>query len=72
MHWIDYGLSVLKSSIIRELVPSSGSYDISMLFEALSISGKLEACETKERYYEIGSEIGLEAFKAFLMKNDPQ
>jgi len=70
MHWIDYGLSILKSSVIAEFVPFSGRYDLGMLFEALSISGRLEAFETQERYYEIGSETGLRDFEAFLLNND--
>lgn len=72
MNWIDYGLSILKSSVIAELVPFSASYDLGMLFEKLSISGRLQACETQERYYEIGSETGLNDLEKFLNKRDSQ
>ena len=70
MHWIDYGLSILKSSVIADLVPKSGSYDLGILFETLSTMGRLEAHVVQDRYYEVGSEIGLRELEAFLNNED--
>ena len=66
MKWIDYGLSIVQSSVLMEYVQADIPSDISSLFESLSKKGKLQAYLSDERYFEIGSESGLEEFEKYI------
>jgi MurNAc alpha-1-phosphate uridylyltransferase len=59
LRWIDYGLSVLDASVVAERVSSGEEADLSELFAALSAERSLAAYEVEERFYEIGSPVGL-------------
>ena len=58
MTHIDYGLSILSKTSFDDY-PLGKSFDLSIVFESLSIKGELAAFEVRERFYEIGSEEGL-------------
>ena len=69
MHWIDYGVSALKSGIIEREVPSGEVYDLSVLYNRLSTHGDLAGFEVAERFYEVGSISGLRDFEEWLEKS---
>ena len=58
MHHIDWGLEMLKATVVaaRSL---EKPWDLAELYEELSISGHLEGYEMGCRFYEIGSFEGL-------------
>ena len=66
MTYIDYGLSVLTRETIMERLPAGTVIDLAQLLHALSVEGKLRACEVFERFYEIGSPQGLDDFAGFI------
>lgn len=59
MNHIDYGLLVLTSETIRDLVPSGQVADLAPLLTSLSRGRRLAAYEVSDRFYEIGSEEGI-------------
>jgi NDP-sugar pyrophosphorylase family protein len=59
MRFIDYGLSVLRADIVRELIPRQERHDLAGFFQTLSRQGRLGAFVATERFYEIGSPDGL-------------
>jgi NDP-sugar pyrophosphorylase family protein len=59
LEWIDYGLSALERWIVEERVPSGVESDLADLFRQLSNDRLLAAFEVGERFFEIGSPIGL-------------
>lgn len=66
MRHVDYGLSVLKRSVIEDYVPPTGKADLADVFERLSREGRLAAYEVAQRFYEIGSPAGLADLEDFL------
>lgn len=66
MKWIDYGLSVIKSHAVLTHLPEGKACDIAEMFEVLSLAGRLQAYLSTERYFEIGSVIGLEELEHHL------
>jgi len=72
MEWIDYGLSIVQSSVLAEYVQADIPSDISSLFEGLSKKGKLQAYLSDERYFEIGSESGLAQLEKYLFTRKSQ
>ena len=69
MHYIDYGLGVLKSSVLQTY-PAGQSFDLSKVYNELSIAGELAGYEVFERFYEIGSLQGIEATRAYLGRTE--
>ncbi len=69
MNWIDYGVSALKREVIDREVPCGEVYDLSVLFNQLSKNGELAGFEVEERFYEVGSILGLKDFEEWLEKN---
>jgi NDP-sugar pyrophosphorylase family protein len=59
LEWIDYGLSALKRSVVEERIPREGESDLADLFRQLSEARLLAAFEVRERFFEIGSPVGL-------------
>jgi hypothetical protein len=59
MLWIDYGLSVVTSDSVFKHLSQGRESDIALMFERLSIEGRLQAYVSSERYFEIGSVTGL-------------
>ena len=67
MQHIDYGLSAFR----RELFdPAPEFFDLAILFNGLSLQGKLAGFEVKERFYEIGSPQGLSDLEHYLEERE--
>jgi NDP-sugar pyrophosphorylase family protein len=66
MRHVDYGLSVLRQSVIVDYVEDDVSADLADVLNQLSASGLLAGFEVTERFYEIGSPSGLVDLERFL------
>jgi NDP-sugar pyrophosphorylase family protein len=67
MTYIDYGLGILRASVLMqysEKIP----FDLSKVYNQLSIDEQLAGYEVFERFYEIGSHQGLEDTNSYLLK----
>lgn len=67
MHYIDYGLGLLQSSVLRAY-PDDGAFDLSKVYNDLSLAGELAGYEVFERFYEIGSHQGIVDTQAYILK----
>ena len=67
MHYIDYGLGILNSSIFSGY-PVDQSFDLADLYHDLSVKGDLAGYEVNERFYEIGSMDGLKETEDYFSK----
>jgi len=65
---IDYGLSVVSARVVREHVPPDTVSDLAGLFTHLGERGMLAGFEVHERFYEIGSEVGIADLEAMLAR----
>jgi NDP-sugar pyrophosphorylase family protein len=59
MHHIDYGLGVFRHAAFQKLLPGSVK-DLAEIYQELLAQDQLAACEMEERFYEIGSLVGIE------------
>jgi MurNAc alpha-1-phosphate uridylyltransferase len=66
MDYIDYGLSVLRTSAVETNTPPEGSSDLGDVFNELSRRGELAGFEITTRFFEIGSPAGLEDFTQYV------
>lgn len=66
MHFIDYGLSAFRQSVILDEFPSGATADLAGLFHRLSVRGDLAGYEVTQRFYEIGSLPGIRDLEEFL------
>jgi NDP-sugar pyrophosphorylase family protein len=66
MHFIDYGLSILKANLISEYIPAAVFYDLASFFNALSRQNRLNGFEVHDPYYEVGSQAGIDRLNQFL------
>jgi NDP-sugar pyrophosphorylase family protein len=69
MHYIDYGLSILSSSIIK-VYNINDHFDLSDLYHELSIMKKMAGFIVSERFYEIGSFDGISDLEKYLKVNE--
>jgi N-acetyl-alpha-D-muramate 1-phosphate uridylyltransferase len=67
MRWIDYGLGAFRSSAFQ-IVPDGKSYDMASLYQSLLQQGGLAGFEIKDRFYEIGSFVGLKETADYLTR----
>ncbi len=67
MHYIDYGLSLLKSSVF-ETYADGQAFDLAELMGRLAREKKLAGYEVHERFYEIGSPTGLAELEMILRR----
>lgn len=67
MHYIDYGLGLLQSGAL-EAYPARQSFDLSKVYNDLSLAGELAGYEVFERFYEIGSHQGIADTQAYLLE----
>ncbi len=67
MHYIDYGLGVLKSAVLQAY-PAIHSFDLSKVYNDLSLAGELAGYEVFERFYEIGSHQGIADAQTYLLE----
>lgn len=69
MQHIDFGLGLLHSSVLTRY-PVNQKFDLSIVYNELSLAGNLAGFEMFERFYEIGSRQGIQDLKVyFLGKN---
>ena len=64
MRHIDYGLGVFRESVFAALPPGPG--DLAEVYQSLLVRGELAAIEVTERFYEVGSHVGLAEFQQFV------
>jgi NDP-sugar pyrophosphorylase family protein len=57
--YIDYGLGLLKAEILKAL-QDDAVIDLAEIYHRLSLAGQLAAYTVHERFYEIGSPVGLQ------------
>jgi MurNAc alpha-1-phosphate uridylyltransferase len=68
MAYIDYGLGVVSAKVFLQC-PVDKPFDLADLYQTLSNKRQLAGLEVHERFYEIGSHIGLkETEEYFLIK----
>jgi len=67
MHYIDYGLGLLQGATLQAY-PAGQSFDLSKVYNDLSIAGELAGYEVFERFYEIGSHQGIADTEAYLLE----
>jgi N-acetyl-alpha-D-muramate 1-phosphate uridylyltransferase len=67
MHYIDYGLGLLQGAALQAY-PTGQSFDLSKVYNDLSLTGELAGYEVFERFYEIGSHQGIADTQAYLLE----
>jgi len=70
MHYIDYGLSVLRRDILDGI--STDVFDLATLFHELSLRDQLAGFEVDRRFYEIGSPEGLRDFEGYVQAGEAE
>ena len=65
MHHIDYGLVILKAPVF-DIYPAGKPFDLSEVYNQLSIKQDIYGYEVFERFYEIGSPKGIRDMESFL------
>lgn len=65
MTWIDYGLSVLRRRVV-ETIPPGVVVDLGDVYRELSARGELAGYEVSERFFEVGSQAGIEELEQYL------
>jgi N-acetyl-alpha-D-muramate 1-phosphate uridylyltransferase len=70
MNYIDYGLSICKKDIFTKL--TYNMFDLAEVFTSLSKESQLDFYEVHQRFYEIGSQQGIEDFSNFALKEFTQ
>ena len=66
MTYIDYGLGVLSASVLEQYSAGQG-FDLADIYQDLSLKGRLAGLEVLERFYEIGSHVGLKETEEYLL-----
>jgi NDP-sugar pyrophosphorylase family protein len=64
MQYIDYGLGIFNRAVIETL--PLGNLDLATVYQDLLHENNLAAVEVNQRFYEIGSLAGIEAFSGYL------
>ncbi|HEY5536952.1 MAG TPA: sugar phosphate nucleotidyltransferase [Ignavibacteria bacterium] len=59
MHYIDYGLGILKKSVFERYFSGKSHFDLEEVYKTLIKNNELGGYEVFERFYEIGSLEGL-------------
>jgi MurNAc alpha-1-phosphate uridylyltransferase len=67
MHYIDYGLGVFSKNAFDN-IPDNTVYDLAFLYQQLLAKKQLAACEVQERFYEVGSFLGIEELGDYLKR----
>jgi N-acetyl-alpha-D-muramate 1-phosphate uridylyltransferase len=67
MSYIDYGLSILCSSVLGKYIVGE-AFDLAAIYHELSILGQLKGYEVFERFYEMGSHTGLKETEEYFLK----
>jgi MurNAc alpha-1-phosphate uridylyltransferase len=67
MHYIDYGLGLLQGATLKAY-SAEQSFDLSKVYNDLSLANELAGYEVFERFYEIGSRQGITDTQAYLLE----
>jgi NDP-sugar pyrophosphorylase family protein len=67
MTYIDYGLGILRASVLMQYSEKK-PFDLSKVYNQLSLNEQLAGYEVFERFYEIGSHQGIEDTNSYLLK----
>lgn len=67
MHHIDYGLGVLRASVL-DCYPDGEPFDLSKVYNRLSMQQQLAGYEVFDRFYEIGSLQGIADAQTYLLQ----
>lgn len=65
MNHIDYGLGILKADCLAPY-PQTEPFDLADVYRELSLKGDLQGYEVYNRFYEIGSHVGLAETENYL------
>jgi MurNAc alpha-1-phosphate uridylyltransferase len=65
LQYIDYGVNLFRKEVLS-LIPESQPYSLSPLFQNLISRRELLAYEVEERFYQIGSLVGLAEFSEYI------
>jgi NDP-sugar pyrophosphorylase family protein len=65
MTHIDYGALLLKCEVLQRM-PADALHDLADMLSELSGEGRLAGYEVRDRFYEIGSPVGLAETQAYL------
>lgn len=68
MQHIDYGLGVLRSSVLKAY-PTDKALDLAKVYQDLLARKELAAFEVDQRFYEIGSPAGLDETRKYFSKS---
>ncbi|OGT38017.1 MAG: nucleotidyl transferase [Gammaproteobacteria bacterium RIFCSPHIGHO2_12_FULL_37_14] len=66
MHYIDYGLGVFNKSVFTSSMTDGNVADLAEVYQELLSRNQLAAFEVKERFYEVGSFVGVEELAGYL------
>ena len=67
MHFIDYGLGALQASVLGRY-PKGEPFDLSKVYNKLSMEQQLAGHEVFDRFYEIGSIQGIADAETYLLQ----
>jgi len=67
MHYIDYGLGVLQARAL-DAYPVGQPFDLSQVYNHMSLDKQLAGYEVFERFYEIGSHQGITDTQTYLLQ----
>jgi N-acetyl-alpha-D-muramate 1-phosphate uridylyltransferase len=68
MRHIDYGLGFFQKNVF-DSVSEGAVYDLGTLYQQLIQQNQLAAFEVYQRFYEVGSQEGIEEFREFIARN---
>lgn len=66
MHYIDYGLSILRAESVRARIPAGTASDLADTMRSLSLDDRLAGYAAQHRFFEVGSPSGLEDLRQHL------
>ncbi len=69
MHYIDYGLGILKKSVFEKYFSDCTHIDLEEVYKTLIKNNELAGFEVFDRFYEIGSHEGLKETREYFLKN---
>lgn len=67
MQHIDYGLGAFRREVFDD-VPDDRPHDLAAVYQSLLRDGQLAAWESRDRFYEIGSQDGIRELTEFLSR----
>jgi MurNAc alpha-1-phosphate uridylyltransferase len=72
MHYIDYGVSTMRRDVVADLIAAGLKTDLADVYHRLSLESRLAGWEVGERFYEIGSPVGLRDFEGWVAEHPVQ